>query len=208
MSAKRLDLKSPPVVALVLVLLVAVAAFNVMTFGPGRHDRGRGAGVRVQAYQALPSDLGEMVRLAGDQLRGSAAGPAEAEHPRPDLERDPFSPYEETRPEPTRKRAPRQVSGRPAEPPAVSAILVTGRGPVALIAGRSCSPGDQVEGFQVVEVDLQGVVLMDARGRTVTVKVNGNGSKGGSFEISGGVDGSEQAAILAAAMDAEERKLP
>lgn len=208
MSAKRLDLKSPPVVALVLVLLVAVAAFNVMTFGPGRHKRGGGADVRVQAYQALPSDLRDMVRLAGDQLRESGPGLAAASEPMPDLRRDPFLPREEMRPEPVRQAAPRKGNGGPIELPAVSAILLTGRGPVALIAGRSCGPGDQVEGFRVVDVDLQGVVLVDAQGRTVTVKVNGTGKKGGSFEISGGLDGSEQAATLAAAMDAEERKQP
>ena len=206
MSAKRLSLKSPPVIAAVVVLLAIVTVANVRTFGP-KWESGGHPGARVQAYPALPADLDQLVRLAGTGKRT-----AEEPDPAPGQavgapRRDPFA---ESNQAPLTVAVPkRNPPARRSSPglPVCTAVLVGDGGPVALIAGKTYGPGDRMGQYRIASVDVDRVVLSDPEGRRVVLEVTARSQ--GTFEVSGGVDGAVGAAGLAYAEENDkERKEP
>lgn len=203
MSVRNLDLRSPQVIAVVAILLVAVAAVNVRTFGAKGSNR-RQAQERVQAQPSLPADLGELVRAAGERQRNpereiaAEAGLTQA------LVRDPFS---GSGPQSTRQPAPADAPGRRPRPAGkalvCSAVLLSGAQPVALIGGKAYAPGQQVAGCQVLEVSLLGATLQEPDGGTVFLRVMDKPAAEGSFRVTGG--GAEQDAASPVDDGLEER---
>lgn len=184
MSARSLSLKSPVVIAVVLVLLAAVVVLNIRTFGSGRHEHGAGSAARAQAYPVLPGDLGELVRLAGQDLRNErpadvtdATSPA---NPR----RDPFRDGKAVVKSPPRaeSRRPSRTHSKRKPVPPCSAVLLGGPRPLALIGSKTLGLGDRTADATIVEIGTGGVVLQDKDGHRRTLIVGGSVASG-SFSI-------------------------
>lgn len=189
MSARKLSLRDPAVIAVVAVLLVAVAAVNLRTFGP-KGPGHRQVADRSQAQSSLPEDLGELVRSAGARQRGQDPAPVAQAGPTQAFVRDPFT---AGGCDAGRKPAAATVSAPAARPRPVaaqtlvcSAVLLGGPQPAALIGGKPYAPGQRVGRYEVVDVTLQGATLRDQDGGTVFLKVMDKPGGTGSFQVTGG----------------------
>ena len=160
MSSSRLSLKSPPVIAAVVVLAAAVMVLNIKTFSSKRTTpKPSPAQVRVQEYPVLPADLSDVIQQALQKEgvpRRSGSGQTPAQ-----VERDPF------------QRAGHAVHAAVvAKPLEVSvedslrcaAVLLGGKRPVALIAGKAYTLGSWVLGMTIVNIEYNGVILRSSNG--------------------------------------------
>lgn len=160
MSNSRLSLKSPPVIAAVVILGIAVTVLNIRTFGSKSPRRKPAPALaRVQEYPAIPADLGRVVQQALQQealpaRSGTRQSPAR-------VERDPF-----------------QRTGHAVHATAVAiplaegeadslrcaAVLLGGKRPVALIDGEACTLGSWVRGMTIENIEYDGVSLRTSDG--------------------------------------------
>jgi len=159
MSANRLNLKSKPLIAVVVVLLAVVTVANVRTFGGKKSGPTPRSEVRVQASPPYPSDLADVVRSANRPL-------AAAIQQQPDmreLERDPFrfGPDEESVVVANETVAGDSMSGLVIEPDTLrcDAVFPGGSNPAALSRGEARHIGDVVDGYLVRSIDTERVSL-------------------------------------------------
>ncbi len=184
MSAKSLSLKSPAVIAVVLVLMAAVAVLNIRTFGSKKH-KGGATRARAQAYPVLPGDLGDLVHQASLDLRGgwqdAVATEANPENP----VRDPFREQHLYQAKSQKIRRHKKVHPRvkKTQLPSCTAVLLGGQKPMALIGGRSYGENDEISGYKILRITTSGVLLADKSGHAKTLVI-GNGSGTGSFTVS------------------------
>lgn len=158
MSSSRLKLSSPPVIAAVVVLGIAVTILNIRTFGSKRpRRRPAPTEIRVQEHPALPADLGQVVQQALDQ---SALPDRSGSRPAPSqVSRDPFQRSghaAHAAVAPARVTAPDSLR--------CAAVLLGGRRPVALIDGEAHTLGGRVRGMTIVNIDYDGVRLQTSAG--------------------------------------------
>ena len=183
MSARRLSLKSPPVIAAVGIGLVVVVVINLRTFGvslPGA------VGGRTQRTTDPPAPVD--LQLAGESmvpLDRLLAAPAA---PRPDLARDPFG-CRKAAPRMPATEAPRDAVAVPAKPRSrpgelfCSAVLLGGERPLALIDGRALGVGERVRGYEVREIGPTGVLLAGRGDKTLRLPVGTGSDRSGSFRV-------------------------
>lgn len=183
MSAKRPSLNSKPLIAVVLVLIAAVAAFNVHTFGGVRQKRHL-AQVRLQSAPPFPVDLNEVVRSSGE----SPAGPAPARDTLAALARDPFNtkqPVARTASRTTRmtKRSRAGHRSRKTSSLHCDAVFPGGKAPLALIQGKAYHLGDKVSGYEVGSISATGVKLMNRHGKKLFLAVGTESEEQGASRV-------------------------
>ena len=185
MSAKSLSLKSPVLIAVVVVMGIAVTVLNIRTFGGPRHAR-RPQAARAQAGAALPGDLDELVRGAGRDLRGDTGShaPGAITYRRPG--RDPFTGPEGVPLDVTSIDAvPVGNTGQDHRDPVCTAVLPGGRRPLAVIGGKTRTLGDSFDGWTLTGISAGGVVLRNTAGQQRRLPVTGSASAG-TFSVSVG----------------------
>lgn len=171
MSAKSLSLKSPGLIAAVVVMGVVVTVLNIRTFG-GKHKTMPTESARTQAYPVLPGDLGELVRLAGREMRDRSDGSVGAVDRYETPGRDPFLDPSEKVPVASTESVPTAVP-RAVAPMKLTcaAVLLGGDQPLAVLGGRTRRVGDRVGTWTVTTIGAAGVVLQDDGGRERLLKV-------------------------------------
>lgn len=185
MSAKSLSLKSPVLIAVVVVMGVAVTVLNVRTFGGARHA-GRPQAARAQAGAALPGDLDDLVRGAGRDLRGDAGShvPGSIAYQRPG--RDPFTGPEGVPPDVTSIDAvPTDNAGRDHGDLVCTAVLPGGKRPLAVIDGKTRTLGESFDGWTLAGISAGGVVLRNTTGKERRLPVTRSASAG-TYSVSVG----------------------
>jgi len=170
MSAKSLSLKSPGLIVAVVVMGAVVTVLNIRTFG-GKHQTMRTESARTQAYPVLPGDLGELVRLAGREMRNQSDGSDGAVDPYETPGRDPFLDPSEKAPVASPKSA-TAAAPRAAAPVKLTcaAVLLGGDQPLAVLGGRTRRVGEKVGAWTVAAIGASGVVLKDDAGRERLLK--------------------------------------
>jgi hypothetical protein len=158
MSASRLSLKNPIVIAVVVVLGIAVTILNIQTFGKGRLPSRR-VQAGIHDGPALPGDLATLVRdMEGF---GDYSGTGTRSESRPRLPRDPFLDPRFTGLEP--------VKAAPAEKIKLvcSSVMMGSKRSVAMINGTALGVGDRIDGFTVTTVDTRGAGLRNSAGKKI-----------------------------------------
>jgi hypothetical protein len=181
MSAQRINLKSKPVIAVVLSLLAIVVAVNVAVFKPGQRAP-EPAKVRMQASQPMPVDLAEYRLESAASAENLAAW---GERTNPALRRDPFGSI----PIAT-EVVPAEIPDEPeieVVPLTCNAILLGGVKPVAMIGGQSYRVGDRVDDqgvqYQVAAIGSTGVKLSSANGPGLFLSVHGTSRGAGRGRV-------------------------
>lgn len=176
MSEKRLSLKSPIVVAAVLVLLALVLVANIRTFGPAMAG-GRNSAAQAPGEFPLPMDLDQIMRraaMAGGDGIGSA-GPALL----PNLDRDPFRNGNTVAAAPVERGVARPPVAANPNALVCEAIVLGGRQPLALINGAALAIGDRVRDYRIERIATDGVSLKSATGKLLFLAV---GQTNGTIE--------------------------
>ncbi|MFH1277601.1 MAG: hypothetical protein ABIK65_04405 [Candidatus Eisenbacteria bacterium] len=139
----------------------AIAALAVIFVPAGREGR-IVKNPAADARQAYLSLLSQMDSSGAAPSFGGEAGAAEtifASSGRSRLERDLFAPSKELK-LPTLKKAPAPTRAAPrAEAPKLSAVFVGTGAPMAVLSGRAVGEGDEVNGYRVVRIVADGVIL-------------------------------------------------
>ena len=178
MSAKRLNLRNPLVIAGVFVLLAVVTVINLHTFGVCllRTDTGT---VSRSVMPPAPVDL----QLASESLtdRSLSLPPPPLENPQ--LERDPFLDERVVR-DAASPPVTKAVKKRTRTKPLVcSAILLGGKRPTALINGKAYGPDDVVGSYRVAEITATRVLLKKANGQVLTLLAAPELATSGSYKV-------------------------
>lgn len=160
MSANRLSLKNPIVIAVVVVLGIAVTLLNIQTFGKGRLPSRR-VQAGHQDEPSLPGDLISLVRDSGPAAQPITTGIAGSVGRRPDLRRDPFLDQKYT-------GAP-SVQPVPEEEVALvcTAVMLGGKRSAAMINGQAFVVGDRIGQLAVISIETRGVGLRGASGQEI-----------------------------------------
>ncbi len=185
MSVKSLSPRTAVLIAVLVIAGAGVTVLNIKTFGVrgGFHQANA---ARAQAYAVLPADLGELVRLAGQDLRGpehqTKAEPTTPEAP----VRDPFVETTPAKPATGITHAVSRRTRRKSKSPGLvcSAVLLGGRAPLVMISGKTYRLQDQVAGYTVIDISARGAVLENKEGKRKTLTIGGGDI--GSFSVSVG----------------------
>jgi hypothetical protein len=175
MSTPNSRLRDPRVIVTVVLLLLAVAAANVVTFAPSLMP---GSAARPDAVQtaAVPNDLDQLARAAGrggtllgDGSAGRVSNDGCARTGSASGLRDPFHPRA-TAPVP---RPSDEALAPPESPPELrcSAVLLGGVQPLAMLDGQMLGVGDRVRGWRIEHISPRGVRLKrGSEERSLTVE--------------------------------------
>lgn len=188
MSASRLNLKSPPVLAGMGLMLIVVVVINLRTFGVSLPGRGQKHVVRQQR-PPVPAEL----QLASESMFEDRLLPMPSPAlNKPVLRRDPFLATILSG-APAQTQSGRAKTAKGAKPRSqksrltCSAILLGGKRPTALIDGEALGPGDLVRGYRIVEITATEVLLKKSTGQALTLWVAPDNKDQGTFKVVTGV---------------------